>query len=201
MMAGPTDAPFARAVQGISIAAAYPAENGAAVTKCRHLFALLLAPALLVAVPARAESPEPAPPAVIGMPAWERTLFKTLTYQAAANLSDLVLYDLVLAGTAAAGTSFVLSNAVSAATLYYGYEYAWQLLGPPPGERTTRTVVEKTILYRVFNSSRNFTLGYVFGGSAAAGGAFVLANFATDTVLFVTNEYAWDHFRPLATRP
>lgn len=132
------------------------------------------------------------------MPVWERTLYKTLTYQAAANLSDLALYDLVLGGTAVAGAGFFAVNAASAATLYYGYEYAWQNLGPPPEEKTHQTVLEKTVAYRVLNSSRNFALGYVFGGSFAVAAGFVAANFVTDTVIFVANEYAWDVFRPRA---
>lgn len=130
------------------------------------------------------------------LPIWERTLYKTLTYQAAANLSDLALYDLVLGGTAVAGAGFFVANAASAAALYYTFEYTWQSLGPPPEDKTNQTVLEKTLLYRAFNSSRNFTLGYAFGGTVAAATGFVAANFLTDTVIFVTNEYAWDLFRP-----
>lgn len=166
----------------------------------RYLVSGLLGLALLAASPAAGAPAAGAPVAPIPepdpLPAWERTLYKTLTYQAAANLSDLALYDLVLGGTAAAGAGFFAVNAVSAATLYYGYEYLWQSYGPPPEEKTHRTVAEKTILYRVFNSTRNFTLGYVFGGSIATAVGFVAANFATDTVIFVANEYSWDVFRP-----
>jgi len=157
--------------------------------------AALVALALAAGAPA-ALAQEAALSGADALPAWERTLYKTLTYQAVANLSDIALYGVVLGGTAAAGAGFFAVNAVSAATLYYGYEYLWQAYGPPPDEKTHRTVAEKTILYRVFNSSRNFTLGYVFGGSIATAVGFVAANFATDTVIFVANEYSWDVFRP-----
>ena len=151
---------------------------------------------LLAAAPARAQDAAPAVPD--RLPVWERTLYKTLTYQAAANLSDLVLYDLLLGGTVAAGGGFFAINAASAAALYYTFEYTWQSLGPAPEDKTHQTVAAKTVLYRMFNSSRNFALGYAFGGSVAAATGFVAANFVTDTVIFVTNEYAWDVFRPAA---
>lgn len=164
----------------------------------RHLAAALAGLALLAAAPgARAQEAAAAEP----LPTWERTLYKTLTYQAVANLSDVALYGLVLGGSATTGAGFFAVNALSAAGLYYGYEYLWQAYGPPPEEKTHQTVAEKTILYRAFNSTRNFTLGYVFGGSIATAVGFVAANFATDTVIFVANEYAWDLFRPQAVPP
>lgn len=156
------------------------------------MLALLSAPAAAQDQPVPAGDP---------LPVWERTLYKTLTYQAAANLSDLVLYDLVLGGTAVAGAGFFVANAASAAALYYGYEYAWQIAGPPPEEKTHQTIAEKTILYRVFNSSRNFALGYAFGGSVPVAAGFVAANFVTDTAIFVANEYGWDVYRPAVPAP
>ena len=170
----------------------------------------VLAPALVVAAlamsPAHAQQgtlpPLAAAEAAAGtMPVWERTLFKTLTYQAVANLSDLALYDLLLGGTAVAGAGFFAVNAASAAALYYGYEYAWQTLGPPPEEKTHGTIAQKTVAYRVLNSARNFTLGYAFGGSIGIAAGFVAANFVTDTAIFVANEYAWDALRPAAGAP
>ena len=155
--------------------------------------------ALLTAVPALAQ--EAGAPAADPLPVWERTLYKTLTYQAAANLSDLVLYDLLLGGTVAAGGGFFAINAASAAALYYTFEYTWQSLGPAPEDKTHQTVAAKTVLYRMFNSSRNFALGYAFGGSVAAATGFVAANFLTDTAIFVANEYGWDAFRPVPPAP
>jgi uncharacterized membrane protein len=126
------------------------------------------------------------------LPTWERTLYKTLTYQAVANLSDIVLYNVLIGGSATTAGTFFAANALSAAALYYGFEYTWQSVGPRLEDTNEGTLAEKTVLYRVLNSSRNFALGLTFGGSAAAAGAFVVANFVTDTVIFVGNEYVWD---------
>ena len=150
---------------------------------------------------ARAETPSPAPDATqtepaVDLPVWQRTLYKTLTYQTVANLSDIALYTVLIAGPSAAAGSFFAANALSAAVLYYGFEYTWQTLGPPLDETDATTLAEKTVLYRVINSSRNFALGYTFGGTAAAAGAFVVANFVTDTAIFVGNEYVWDILEP-----
>ncbi len=170
-----------------------------------RLFALVALLVLVAATPVRAQQAAPTGQAAAiqpvddgALPIWERTLYKTLTYQAMANLSDLALYDVLLGGTAVAGGGFFVVNAASAAALYYGYEYAWQMLGPPPGEKTHEDILQKTVLYRVLNSSRNFTLGLTFGGSTTVALAFVGANFVTDTMIFVGNEYAWDVFRPRA---
>jgi len=177
------------------------------MTPSGRLFALVALLVLVAATPVHAQQTAPAQPAATpeeiatdgALPIWERTLYKTLTYQTMANLSDLALYDVLLGGTAVAGgAGFFAANAASAAALYYGYEYAWQIFGPPPGEKTNQTILQKTVLYRVLNSSRNFTLGLTFGGSTTVALAFVGANFVTDTAIFVGNEYAWDLFRPRA---
>ena len=57
-------------------------------------------------------------------------------------------------------------------------------------------LAEKTVLYRVINSTRNFVLGYTFSGTLTAAGGFVVANFVTDTAIFVGNEYVWDIMEP-----
>ncbi|NQW09339.1 MAG: DUF2061 domain-containing protein [Alphaproteobacteria bacterium] len=141
----------------------------------------------------------PAPDGPAPLPVWQRTLYKTITYQAVANASDLVLFDLLIGGGTVVTAGFFTANAVSAAALYYGFEYAWQTLGPPLDQTTERTLLEKTILYRAVNSGRNFALGYTFGGGAGIATAFVAANFITDTAIFVTNEYVWDILRPQQT--
>lgn len=172
------------------------------LTAARPL-ALGLVAAIVVTMPARAQQVAPTAAAETAdtLPVWERTLYKTLTYQAVANLSDLALYNVLLGGTAVAGGGFFIANAASAAALYYGYEYAWQTVGPPPEQKTHGTIAEKTIYYRLLNSSRNFALGYTFSGSTAVAAGFVAANFLTDTAIFVANEYAWDSFRPGAPTP
>lgn len=155
----------------------------------------------IVATGATARAAEPVPAADAGaLPTWERTLYKTLTYQAVANLSDLALFSLVLGGTASAGTAFLAVNALSAAGLYYPYEYLWATVGPSSEETTHATVAFKTAVYRMFNASRNFALGYAFAGQTTLAAGFVAANFVTDTAIFVTNEYAWDVFRPQPPR-
>lgn len=152
------------------------------------------------AEPPSTTAPAPAPTTTADtptpLPVWQRTLYKTITYQAVANASDLVLFELLIGGGTVVTAGFFAANAVSAAALYYGFEYAWQTLGPPLDQTTERTLAEKTILYRAINSGRNFALGYSFGGGAAVATAFVVANFVTDTTIFVTNEYVWDILRP-----
>lgn len=139
--------------------------------------------------------PDPVIPGNV-LPTWQRTMYKTITYQTLANVADLVAFDLLVGGTAATTGSFFALNAASAAALYYGFEYAWQSAGPSLDETTERTLVEKTILYRFINVGRNFALGYSFGGGAAVASAFGAANLVYDTTIFVANEYAWDILRP-----
>lgn len=132
----------------------------------------------------------------VELPLWQRTLYKTITYQAAANAADVIAFDLLVGGTAATTTGFFVTNAVSAAVIYYGFEYAWQSFGPSLDETTERTVLEKTALYRFINIGRNFTLGYTFGGGTATASAFAAANLVYDTAIFASNEYMWDVLRP-----
>lgn len=167
------------------------------------LLALLLvltpaSPASAQDAAATASTPaaEAAPPRMADLPIWQRTLYKTITYQAAANAADLIAFELLIGGSTAATAGFFVVNAASAAGLYYGFEYAWQSLGPPLEETTEQTVVEKTVLYRLVNIGRNFAVGYGFGGSAASAAVFGAANLVYDTSIFVTNEYVWDILRP-----
>jgi uncharacterized membrane protein len=165
------------------------------------LIALIIA--LAPAGPARAAETtvattagESEPPRRADLPVWRRTLYKTVTYQAAANAADLLAFELLIGGTAATTAGFLALNAVSAAGLYYGFEYLWQTIGPPLEETTEQTVLEKTVLYRFVNIGRNFAIGYGFGGGAASAAAFGAANLVYDTGIFVTNEYVWDILRP-----
>ena len=172
------------------------------------LRSLLLAAALTIwaAAPAWARQAEPARPSVFSdpiatetdgdLPLWRRTLYKTLTYQAAANAADLLVFDLLVGASAATTAGFFVANAATAAAAYYGFEYAWQNLGPDLDEATEQTIVEKTILYRFIGIGRNVTLGYLYGGSAVTAGAFAGLNIVYDTSIFLTNEYVWDILRP-----
>jgi hypothetical protein len=118
------------------------------------LIAVVLCLGLMVVSPARAETQTPDPDpgsAATDLPIWQRTLYKTLTYQAVANLSDVALYNLLIGGSAATAGSFFAANALSAAALYYGFEYTWQSLRPPLEETDAAVLAEKTVLYRVIN--------------------------------------------------
>ena len=166
---------------------------------------LILAMLLTVwtAAPARSQQPSADAPAAVSepeaddaLPLWQRTLYKTLTYQAAANAADVLVFDLLVGASAATTTGFFVANAATAAAAYYGFEYAWQNLGPSLDETTEQTIVEKTILYRFIGIGRNVTLGYLYGGSVATAGAFAGLNIVYDTSIFLTNEYVWDILRP-----
>lgn len=178
------------------------------VIRCTAMRSLVLAAflALWAAGPAQAQqapadtpaavAEPPAPTGEDDLPLWRRTLYKTLTYQAAANAADLLVFDLLVGASAATTTGFFVANAATAAAAYYGFEYAWQNLGPTLDEANEQTIIEKTILYRFIGIGRNVTLGYLYGGSALTAGAFAGLNVVYDTSIFLTNEYVWDILRP-----
>jgi uncharacterized membrane protein len=162
--------------------------------------------AACAALPAQAQQTDAGPPAALtddadaardgDLPLWQRTLYKTLTYQAAANAADVLVFDLLVGASAATTTGFIFANAATAAVAYYGFEYAWQSLGPGLDETTEQTILEKTVLYRFIGVGRNFTLGYIYGGGPLTAGAFAGLNIVYDTSIFLTNEYVWDILRP-----
>ncbi len=165
--------------------------------RLRRIVAALLLISLMLpslAVPARAEGQ--AEPPMGTLSTLERSAYKTLSYQAVANLSDLGLFAVILGGSAVTGSSFLVVNAVSAAGLYFPYEYAWTAYGPTTEEMTPYTLAIKTANYRILNAVRNFGVGYLFGAGAIGGATFVAANFITDTAIYLTNEAAWDAVRP-----
>lgn len=132
---------------------------------------------------------------------WERTLYKTLTYQSGTNIMDLALFTALIGGAAGTGSSFLVVNAVTAAGLYYGFEYGWTSAEDKNSEKTTGDMASKAIVYRVANAGRNLALGFAFGGAAAASTAFMLANTATDTAIYIGNEYLWDMVYPTSVPP
>jgi uncharacterized membrane protein len=130
---------------------------------------------------------------------WLYSLYKTITYETAANLADIPLYSTVLAGAQAGTTLFTGVNVVTAFAAYYVYEVGWNLYRPPLGESPTSAIkveIEKTLLYRVVSSARNVALAYALTGSYAATFGFVVINNLTDTVLYVANEYGWYRYGP-----
>jgi hypothetical protein len=166
------------------------------MSRPRCIAVMILGLALVTAAPARAQVAAPA--ADDRLLAWEYTLYKTLTYNLAGNLSDMALYGLVLGGTVSAGPGFVAANLGATAAIYYAHEYGWEILGPSPADKTHVTIAEKTVLYRALSSTKNFGLGLAFGGGAGAAAGFVAASFVADTAIYLANEYGWDLYRPRA---
>ncbi|MCR9177732.1 MAG: DUF2061 domain-containing protein [Alphaproteobacteria bacterium] len=172
-----------------------------AFCRLRRLTALALLAVVLFAGPASAQervpgvavtetiSPDP-------LPAWQRALYKAVTYQAMGNIADFLFYRALIGGSPAMTGSFVVVNAVTGFSLYYGYEYAWNSAVPPSEDRKARSLTEKTVLYRALNTSKNFALSYAYSGSAALASAFVASTFISDTAIFLTNEYLWGALRP-----
>jgi uncharacterized membrane protein len=130
------------------------------------------------------------------LPTWQRTLYKTITYQAMGNISDFLFYQALIGGAPLATGSFVIVNAATGFSLYYGFEYAWETVIPPAEDKEARSLLEKTVLYRALNSSKNFAVGYAYSGSAALASVYVASTFVSDTAIFVANEYLWNSLRP-----
>lgn len=127
---------------------------------------------------------------------WQRTLYKTVTFQAVANATDLLVFETLIGGHAIVLGGFVVANAVTAAGLYYGFEYLWQKEGPTLEETTPTTIAKKSLLFQAVNSGRIFLLGYSLGATAPAATALAGAVFVTDTAVYYGNEYIWDILRP-----
>jgi hypothetical protein len=153
-------------------------------------------------------NPSPASPPVPGAPSaaapqtgerpapWRRALYKTITFQAVANATDLLVFETLIGGHALVLGGFVVANAATAAGLYYGFEYLWQRDGPSLDETTELTLAKKSLLFQAVNSGRIFLLGYSLGASAAAASVLAGTVFVTDTAVYFGNEYVWDILRP-----
>ncbi|WPZ36001.1 hypothetical protein T8K17_07615 [Thalassobaculum sp. OXR-137] len=144
----------------------------------------------------------PAEPSVLpdlraDLPPWQRTLYKTVTFQAVANATDLLLFDTLIGGHAVLLGGFVVANAATAAGLYYGFEYLWQREGPTLAETDETTILKKSLLFQSVNGGRIFLLGYGLGASAPAAALLAGTVFVTDLAVFYANEYVWDVLRPL----
>lgn len=163
-------------------------------TPRRRLAATAIALGLVAAVPARAQE------APVPLSVWTYSLYKTVTYELAANLADIPLYYRVLGGVAAAGAGlFTVVNVATAAGAYYVHEVAWNIYGPPMQESTATAVevgLEKMVLYRVVSTARNVVLAYAVTGNPWATFGFVMINNVTDAVIYLGNEYAWYAYGP-----
>ncbi len=136
-------------------------------------------------------SAEPKP-----LSSWERAAYKTLTFQTVANLADVALFGAIFEAGAGTSAIFLVANTATAAMLYYPYELAWDRFGPPPSQTTPDTLATKAVSYQVLTGARNLALSYVFTGSLLPSVGFAAAAFAIDTVIYATNDVAWDTFRP-----
>lgn len=172
------------------------------------LFAAFLAMAVCASGPAAAADPMPVPAegpadavlAVRGeLPPWQRALYKTITFQAVANATDVLMFDLVVGAHPVLLGGFFVANAATAAGLYYGFEYLWQQNGPTIENTTEMTLVKKSLVFQAVNSGRIFVLGYGLGATALAASTLAGAVFLTDTGVYFANEYVWDILRPIAS--
>ena len=130
---------------------------------------------------------------------WKYSLYKTITYETAANLADIPLYNTMMVGAVASTGVFTAVNVATAAMAYYVHELVWNLYGPSEKESEStaaRVGFEKLLMYRVVSTTRNLLLGYAFTGNASATLGFALINNATDIVVYISNEYAWYAFGP-----
>lgn len=131
---------------------------------------------------------------------WLRSLYKTITYNTAGNLSDLLLYGGILGGAVATAPSFLAANIGLTAVTYYVHELGWEAYGPER-ELEPTTLAVKTVSYRAVSLAKNLTLAAAFSGGAAAATGFAIAAAVSDTLIFVGNEFAWDALSPRRPPP
>ncbi|CAK0763128.1 DUF2061 domain-containing protein [Gammaproteobacteria bacterium] len=160
---------------------------------------LLVTP--LVAQPAGSENLTPTHDTFSGLPSTERAVFKTASFQTAANLSDTLVFGAIIGATATTGALFLLANTASAVAVYFPYELAWDTFGPPQEATTGKTIAVKTAVYQVITGVRNLGLSYAFSGALLPSTSFVVAAMVVDAVIYVANEYAWDVLSPRTSSP
>jgi uncharacterized membrane protein len=122
----------------------------------------------------------------------ERSLYKTLVFEAGTNALDLALFAGLLGGHLYVGPAFLVVNASAAAAIYYGHEVAWGYLGPAPDEYETKDNILKGVTFRLASSTRAFAVGYGFTGDPIAAAGFTAASAIGETVMYVANEYGWE---------
>lgn len=154
---------------------------------------------MLVVLAHCADAQQPAAPPDASPSVWVYSLYKTITYEAAANLADVPLYSTVLVGAQTGAVLFNTVNVATAAAAYFAYEVAWNLYGPQITEAPSNAVrleIEKTLLYRVVSSARNVVLAYALTGSPSITLGFLAISNAIDTVVYISNEYGWYRYGP-----
>jgi len=125
-----------------------------------------------------------------------RASLKTVTFQAAANLSDTLIFSFLIGTDATTSVAFLFANTASAMAIYFPYELAWDFFGPPSKEMTTNIIAIKTGFYQTITGARNLALSYAFSGSLLPSATFVVTAIAIDSVIYATNEYVWDNISP-----
>lgn len=125
-----------------------------------------------------------------------RASLKTVTFQAAANLSDTLIFSVLVGADATTNIAFLFANTASAMVVYFPYELAWDFLGPSTKDTTTHVIAVKTGFYQAITGVRNLALSYSFSGSLLPSTTFVLSTIAVDSVIYAANEYIWDIISP-----
>ncbi len=149
---------------------------------------------VLVAHPARAaDTPADVIRAPVSM--WERAFYKTLTYEAVATASDLLVLRALTGVTTALGATFLAVDVGTAAATYYTHEIAWERLGPPIEEQTATTAGAKAVMYRMVSMSRGYGLAYVYAGSASIATTYAITSAVVHTAIYLGNEWIWNKYR------
>jgi len=154
---------------------------------------------MCVSLSCHTQAQEAQGPPTVATSVWLYSLYKTITYETAANLADIPLYSTVLVGAQVGTGFFTVVNTATAFAAYYVYEVGWNIYGPPIGDTPSAAIkmeIEKTLLYRIVSSARNVALAYAFTGNYVATFGFVVINNLTDTVLYIANEYGWYRYGP-----
>ena len=153
--------------------------------------------ALTIGTASRGHAQQEAEPTSV----WAYSFYKMITYELFAGLADVSLYYSMLGGTGAAGGMlFGAVNLAASGAVYYVYEVAWNLYGPPirelPPAEAFQVEVNKTILYRVVDATSHFVVAYAFTGAFAASAGYALASIVIDGLIYAANEYGWYAYGP-----
>lgn len=134
-------------------------------------------------------------------PLWRVALYKTFTFESAANAADIALFALFFGGGAATAAGFFAVNTASAAVLYYAHEIAWDRWGPPvETENETAVAGRKTLTHRAVSVTRNLALGGLFGGGLGQTLGFTVTGQVVDATLYFINERVWRIYGPPIAR-
>ncbi|MCC7273514.1 MAG: hypothetical protein IT561_12665 [Alphaproteobacteria bacterium] len=163
--------------------------------------AALLGAVVLAGAPPLGGAAAAQEPASEGVSIWRLSLYKTIAFEAAANLGDVALFAMFFGGGPATAAGFFAINVATASVAYYAHEIAWDYYGPPvdPGNEIDVTV-RKTLTYRVVSATRNVGLSALFGGGLATTIGFTIASQVMDTTFYVANELLWTRFGPPVAR-